>query len=113
MIAAYRELSGDTRVLPGRQYGTCDACGARIEWIRTRHGKMMPQEPNMGEPHFPHCGKNKWTLADWDRHLDEIKQREKDHNSRRSTTNPRRLTQFYSGTIPPWEFQTFMECYET
>jgi len=27
-------------------------------------------------------------------------------------TNPRNLTQFYSGSIPPWEFPVFMECYE-
>jgi viroplasmin and RNaseH domain-containing protein len=28
-------------------------------------------------------------------------------------TNPRGLTQFYSGARLPWEFPIFMECYET
>lgn len=27
-------------------------------------------------------------------------------------TNPRHLTQFYSGARPPWEYPVFMECYE-
>jgi len=112
MIAAFHELSDDTRVLPGRKYGRCKECAARIEWVKTKRKKMMPQQPNTGEPHFPHCGKQRWTLAEWDTYLADIEQREIRHNSTRSITNPRGLTQFYSGARLPWEFPTFMECYE-
>jgi len=112
MMAAFHKLSDDIRVLPGRNYGKCRICLARIEWVKTARGKMMPQQPNTGEPHFPHCGKQNWTLKQWSAHLADIEQREIKHNAKRSITNPRRLTQFYSGSVPPWAFPTFIECYE-
>lgn len=87
MIAAYRKLADDSRRLPGRQYGTCKRCQAPIEWVRTPKGKMMPTMPNSGEPHFPHCGKNRWKLDDWDRHLRDIEGREARENAR--TPKPR------------------------
>jgi hypothetical protein len=93
MIAAFHKLSDDTRVLPGRNYGKCKVCLARVEWVKTTRGKMMPQQPNTGEPHFPHCGKQNWTIEQWDTHMAEIKRREIKHNKKRNVTNPRRLTQ--------------------
>lgn len=80
MIEAFQEMTSHTERRPGRSYGNCRICGAMIEWVVTASGKRMPQIPNTGEPHFPHCGKNKWTTEDWDKVMGEILRKEAEVN---------------------------------
>ena len=82
MIEAFREMTSHTERLPGKSYGNCRTCGAMVEWITTVKGKKQSQIPNMGEPHIPHCGKNKWTLDKWGAVLKDYMQREEKEEAR-------------------------------
>lgn len=80
MIDAFHKLNGNTETLPGRTYGKCYICQARIEWVVTDAGKKMMLAPNTGEPHIPHCGKHKWTRKQWTELLDEYIAKENEVN---------------------------------
>jgi hypothetical protein len=88
MIAAYLELAGDARQLPGHTYGACKQCGAMIEWVKTRRGKWQAVMPNKAEPHVVHCGRNRWTERDWDKALVAIEEKERRHNADIKITVP-------------------------
>ena len=82
MIAAFRELTANTERRQGKSYGTCRTCGAMVEWITTATGKKQAGVPNMGEPHIPHCGKQHWTLKQWEEVLADYLRREEAEENR-------------------------------
>jgi hypothetical protein len=96
---------------------TCKKCGQEIHWIKTKAGKNIMIQVDGFEPHYPHCGKNLWTEADWERYREEIKLQTIRNNTETEEnqfliTNPLKKKSFYQATRPPWEYETFIDCLE-
>ena len=82
----------------------CRECGKPIRFIKTSKGKFQPIEMDSNEPHFATCGKI-LTREYWE-------PREKIKNAERRITKPFGRKSFYFGERPPWDYSTYIECYE-
>ena len=85
----------------------CRNCGKAIRFIITAKGRKQPIEMDSNEPHFARCGKSPemFTREYW-KPIEDIK------NASMRTTNTSAKKSFYSGKKPPWDYPTFIDCWE-